>query len=107
MLRDVAKQYAKAGAQVVLAARSVDKLNSLRDELVATEGVPGEAVHVHPADLGDEQACKRLIEQAAEAMGGIDVLVLNHITYAHYGDWLPVKDKSTVIEQMFRVGEAF
>lgn len=36
-------------------------------------------------------------------MGGLDVLVLNHVAYAHYGDWAPVQDKARVIEHMFRV----
>lgn len=41
--------------------------------------------------------------QSAALLGGLDVLVLNHVAYAHYGDWTPVPDKARVIEMMFRV----
>jgi NADP-dependent 3-hydroxy acid dehydrogenase YdfG len=35
----VARQYALAGAHVVMAARSMDKLQDIKDELVAKDGV--------------------------------------------------------------------
>jgi NAD(P)-dependent dehydrogenase (short-subunit alcohol dehydrogenase family) len=60
-------------------------------------------VHVVTADLGDEKQCVSLIHRSTQILGGLDVLVLNHVAYAHYGDWLPVQDKASVIEKMFRV----
>jgi hypothetical protein len=45
-----------------------------------------------------------VLYQSAALLGGLDVLVLNHVAYAHYGDWVPVQDKARVIEHMFRVG---
>lgn len=63
-----ARAFAAEGAEVVLAARSADKLNALAGELGAL------AVAV---DVSDPGQCRTLIEKTVEARGGIDVLVNN------------------------------
>ena len=69
-----ARALADAGANVVLAARSEDRLRSLADEIEATHDV--EALVV-PTDVREEAAVDALIEETAAAFGGIDVLVNN------------------------------
>lgn len=63
-----ARAFAAEGAEVVLAARSADKLNALAGELGALAVA---------ADVSDPGQCRTLIEKTVEARGGIDVLVNN------------------------------
>lgn len=59
--------------KLVLAARNVERLEELEQEV---EALGAEAIVV-PTDVTDEAACKALIERAVQAYGGIDVLVNN------------------------------
>ena len=61
------------GANVVAAGRRLDRLEALASEL---EGAPGRVVPCR-ADVTSEPEAERLIAAAAEALGGIDVLVNN------------------------------
>jgi len=65
--------FAAAGAQVVLAARRADRLDSLAAR-IAEEG--GTALPV-PTDVTDETAVLRLFAQAIDRFGAVDVLVNN------------------------------
>lgn len=40
----------------------------------------GGKIHLFSADLKSSQACKNIVEKAKEAMGRINILVLNHGT---------------------------
>jgi len=66
-----ARKFVAEGARVVLAARSVEPLQRLDDELGA------DVAHAVPTDVSDLGACKRLLEQAKSRFGSIDVLVNN------------------------------
>ena len=69
----MAREYAKAGARVVLGARSADKL----EELVAQIRAQGGQAASCGVDVTKAEECKKLIATAVEAFGGIDVLVCN------------------------------
>ena len=69
----VARAYAKAGANVILAARTPEKLETLAAELRA-EGARAVAA---PADVGDKRDLQRLIDTALEAFGRVDILFHN------------------------------
>ena len=71
--RSLAEQAARAGARLILTARSADALNELAGRLTA-EGAEAAAV---PADVASEADRRRLIEAAAGRFGGLDVLVNN------------------------------
>jgi NADP-dependent 3-hydroxy acid dehydrogenase YdfG len=68
-----ARRLSEAGASVALGARRVDRLKSLVQEI---EGRGGKALAV-PTDVGDEAQAKALIEDAANELGRLDVLVNN------------------------------
>ncbi|HET9590175.1 MAG TPA: SDR family oxidoreductase [Anaerolineales bacterium] len=87
-----ARRFGREGAKVVLAARRVDRLEALAQE-ISGMGTGAETLVV-PADLSKLEDIKSLIDQTLETFGRIDVLVNN----AGFGrlDWLenldPVKD---------------
>jgi NAD(P)-dependent dehydrogenase (short-subunit alcohol dehydrogenase family) len=68
-----ARRFAIEGAKVVLAARSTDKLTALAEEL-RSQGC--EALPL-PADMRNPAAVKRMIEQAFQHYGRIDILINN------------------------------
>lgn len=93
-----AREFAKAGARIVLAARRVEKLQELADEIAAMN--TGSETLVTQADLSKFEDIQAMIQQTLEKFGRIDVLVNN----AGFGrlDWLedldPVKDIQAQID---------
>jgi 3-oxoacyl-[acyl-carrier protein] reductase len=71
--RACAKALAAAGHRVVLAARSLDKLNEAAAELTAA----GAETFVVEIDLGVKESIAKAIETAATQFGRIDILVNN------------------------------
>jgi len=72
--RAVAAGLLDEGASVALCARSVEPLEKTRGELAAKYG---ERVIALPADLGRPEQAKQAVTDAAERLGGLDVLVTN------------------------------
>ncbi|HEX2696858.1 MAG TPA: SDR family oxidoreductase [Anaerolineales bacterium] len=87
-----ARQFGLEGAKVVLAARRVDRLESLAQEIAALN--TGAETLVIQADLSKLEDIQSVVNQTLDKFGRIDVLVNN----AGFGrlDWLenldPVKD---------------
>ena len=71
--RSVALGFAEAGAAVSICARSAGPLEETRTE-IAAKGVPA---HAAECDLADGPAVLAYVEAAAQALGGLDVLVNN------------------------------
>ena len=69
-----AKEFAARGSKVILAARSVDKLNELARELNA---VATDTVAVYQTDVTNESDCESLIRFTIDTFGKIDILVNN------------------------------
>ena len=69
--RGTAKLFAAAGANVALCARSVDKLEVLRDEIVADGGV----AEIFPADVRIRAQIEAALGDASVRFGGLDILV--------------------------------
>lgn len=69
----MAREYAKMGAKVVMAARREDELQRITTEIIAQGG---EVVY-SVCDVVSEKDCKQLINRAVEAFGGIDILICN------------------------------
>ena len=71
--RSIALAFASAGANVSICARGEDGLRATAADLAAF----GHKVHTAPCDLGNGPAVTGYIQAAAEALGGIDVLINN------------------------------
>ena len=69
---EVAKTFLAEGATVQIAARTEDKLNASVKELQSLGDASG-----HVCDVSDYDATVAWMQSAAEAMGGIDVVVHN------------------------------
>jgi NAD(P)-dependent dehydrogenase (short-subunit alcohol dehydrogenase family) len=65
--------FAEAGADVVLGARRVDKLERVAESVRST----GRRVHAVATDVADPEQCQRLVDEAMETFGRVDVLVNN------------------------------
>jgi 3-oxoacyl-[acyl-carrier protein] reductase len=71
--RSIALGFAEAGAAVSICARGAEALERTRGELAAF----GCKAHAASCDLGDGAAIQRYIPAAAEALGGIEILINN------------------------------
>lgn len=85
----VARAFAQLGDRVALHHRdSADRAEAVRAEL------PGDGHLVVRADLADAEGVRRIVDETAEAFGGLDVLVNNAGIYVEhkiadvsYEDW--------------------
>ncbi len=73
MGRDISLRLARHGADLVLAARSPEKLASVAEEV---EALGRKALQV-PTDITSADDCARLVEETRKTFGRIDVLVNN------------------------------
>ena len=71
--RAIALAFAEAGAGVSICARGAERLAATREDIARHGGTTHSAV----CDLADAAAIPRYIEEAAGALGGIDILVNN------------------------------
>lgn len=69
----LAREFASLGSNIVMGARSEDKLAELAGELSAKGA---ETVWRH-TDVSSEDDCRALVEAGAERFGGIDVCICN------------------------------
>ena len=78
--KQAALDFAKRGANVVLAARTVEPDSTLPGTIGETlkeiESLGGQAIAV-ATDLAQEEDLKRLIDAAVKRFGGVDVLINN------------------------------
>jgi short-subunit dehydrogenase len=94
-----ARQFGQEGARVVLAARRLDRLEALAQEIIAMD--TGAETLVVQADLSKLEDIQSLVSQTLGRFGRIDVLVNN----AGFGrlDWLENLDPKKDIESQFEV----
>ena len=71
--REVAREFAKRGADLVLASRNRDKLEKLAEEL---RPFPGRMLVV-PTDVTERLSVAALVRKTSEEFGGIDILINN------------------------------
>ena len=72
-----AREFAKQGYNVALAARNSAKLKQIEDELSLAYGAKGQKFISIETDVCKEEDCRNLIERSIETFGGLDVLVNN------------------------------
>src|SRR5688500_9713360 len=68
-----ALKLGEAGATVLLAARSRERL----EEVAAAIEAAGGSAHVHPCDVGQVDDVERFVAEVLETHGGVDVIVNN------------------------------
>ena len=95
--REVALQLATQGAWLALAARDVDKLNTVAGEC---RRYTGKAIVV-PTDVAEQAQCQNLIEQTVREYGRIDTLI-NNAGISMWAKFDELKDLA-VFEQVMRV----
>jgi 3-oxoacyl-[acyl-carrier protein] reductase len=71
--RAIAVGFARAGAAVSICARGAETLEATRGEIANFGGT----AHAMVCDLSDGDAIRRYVATAAQALGGIDILVNN------------------------------
>ena len=71
--RAIALSFARQGADVAIAARSRDQLDAVAGEIRAL----GRQACVIETDIADVQQAQQMVQRAADAMGGLHVLVNN------------------------------
>src|SRR5437763_16502369 len=71
--RPIALAFAEAGAGVSICARGAEALQATRGEIARHGGI----AHAAVCDLSDAAAIPRYIAEAADTLGGIDILVNN------------------------------
>jgi NAD(P)-dependent dehydrogenase (short-subunit alcohol dehydrogenase family) len=80
--RSVALGFAAAGAAVSICARGAETLERTRGEIAKL----GHRTHAGVCDLADGNAISRYIADAAQAIGGIDILVNNASAFGSSDD---------------------
>lgn len=120
---ELARTFAAQGAQLALVARSQGQLDTAAALLRNGEGNrEGATVHARALDLRGDGAAREAVEWAAEAMGGLDVLVnvagliqvgpLEHLTPKDYDDamrihfWAPLQAMEAALPYLKRSGVA-
>jgi NAD(P)-dependent dehydrogenase (short-subunit alcohol dehydrogenase family) len=68
-----AKKLTDAGAEVVLVARTREKLEKVADEIRGSGGT----AHVYPCDLSDMDAIAAMADQVLTDLGRVDILINN------------------------------
>ncbi|HVA82197.1 MAG TPA: SDR family oxidoreductase [Candidatus Binataceae bacterium] len=79
--RAIALAFAEHGADIALAARGREALEKTRGEVEAT----GRRCLAIAADLSREEDWPRIVDETAQAFGGIDILVNNAAAADKYG----------------------
>jgi NAD(P)-dependent dehydrogenase (short-subunit alcohol dehydrogenase family) len=74
----IARCFVASGAKVVLAARKIEGLHQVAASI-------GEAAHAVAAHTGKEEDCKRIVSEAVDHFGAVDILVNNAAANPYFG----------------------
>jgi short-subunit dehydrogenase len=72
---EMARQFAARGADLVLCARRIERLEELRTEIAAAS--PSSTVVIRALDVDDHDAVFRVFRDVAEELGGLDRVIVN------------------------------
>ena len=90
----IAEEFLRAGAAVAISGRGSSALSEAAERLDPT----GERVHTVVADVADPRSCQQMADEAAERLGGLDVLCANAGIYPERTlDEMNVDDVTTIM----------
>ncbi|XP_066286033.1 hydroxysteroid 11-beta-dehydrogenase 1-like protein [Branchiostoma lanceolatum] len=72
---EMAYQYARLGAKILITAR---RENRLKEVVAKAKSLGAQEAHYVAGDMGKAEDCERTIQTAKEKFGHLDYLVLNH-----------------------------
>jgi short-subunit dehydrogenase len=72
---EMARQFAARGADLALCARRIERLEELRDEILAAH--PDRTVLLRALDVDDHPAVFRVFGEFADELGGLDRVIVN------------------------------
>ncbi len=98
----LAYHYARLGANIVITARTEQKLQQVIEKCKEI-GTENGKYHFVSLDMMDKEAPLQLVKYAESVLGGIDYLVLNHILSYDIGRWVGSKQNFTTLERTFTV----
>lgn len=73
--RGMAREFARAGSDLALCARRLDRLQALKAELEGAH--PGIRVSIHSLDVTDHEQVFAVFAAARDALGGLDRVIVN------------------------------
>src|SRR3989442_10950910 len=71
----VAKVLASEGCRVIISSRNIDSISRARDQIVQETG--NREGHAFSADLTVKEDIERLVKNATDKFGGVDILAYN------------------------------
>jgi len=74
----VARTFVGEGANVVISSRSEENLAEAKADILDATGADADAVRPLTCDLGDAGEIRALVDDAVDALGGLDAIVTNH-----------------------------
>ncbi|XP_071788180.1 hydroxysteroid 11-beta-dehydrogenase 1-like protein isoform X3 [Asterias amurensis] len=80
----IAYQYAKLGAKILITAR---REGALQDVVAKCKQLGAQEAFYISLDMGKQEDTMKLIDEAKIRLGGLDHLILNHIIYSYSRLW--------------------
>ena len=91
-------------SQITIVARSLSKLEEIKRQIDALAS--NVVIHVMAVDLSSEEDCRNMVAKGSANMGGLDMIILNHITSARFGFWLNETSTTTYTDTSY-ISEIF
>ncbi len=98
----MAYHYARLGANIVITARREQRLQQVIEKCRELGNEEGKYYHIS-LDMSDKEAPLKLVKYAEKVLGGVDIVVLNHVLPYNFGNWLGSPENITELERTFTV----
>ncbi|XP_053403022.1 hydroxysteroid 11-beta-dehydrogenase 1-like protein [Mercenaria mercenaria] len=98
----LAYQFSKIGASVVITARRENKLKEVTEQCRKT-GSREQVYDYVVADMTELDSIETVVEAAVQMLGDLDIIVLNHVFYLPLTFWTGSKQNLSSIKQVMTV----
>ncbi|XP_050396363.1 hydroxysteroid 11-beta-dehydrogenase 1-like protein [Patella vulgata] len=95
----IAYHYAAFGAKLMITSRRENVLQEVISNCRERGAKDGEYYYV-TADMANMSSTEQVIKEAVKKLGGLDILVLNHIVIMPLGEWRGTPQNLTTLEQV-------